>query len=55
MMGLIGDVLRRPLLSLEEPARQSLAGVLQRAGLVELSGGRISAVERTTIGQEVRT
>ena len=55
MMGLIGDVLRRPLLPLEEPARQSLAGVLQHAGLVELSGGRISAVERTTIGQEVRT
>src|SRR5256885_3040224 len=53
MIGLIGDVLRPPLLPLEESARQSLADVLRQAGLVELSGGRIVRTERTDVGEQV--
>jgi 4-hydroxy-tetrahydrodipicolinate synthase len=53
MIGLIGEVLRPPLLPLDEPARQSLADVLRQAGLVELSGGRIVGVERTVVGEQV--
>ena len=53
MIGLIRDVLRPPLLPLEDSARQSLAEVLRRAGLVELSGGRIVAAELTAADEEV--
>ncbi|HEY3071385.1 MAG TPA: 4-hydroxy-tetrahydrodipicolinate synthase [Candidatus Limnocylindrales bacterium] len=53
MIGLIGDVLRPPLLPLEDSARQSLADVLRQAGLVELSGGRIVRTERTVVGEQV--
>jgi 4-hydroxy-tetrahydrodipicolinate synthase len=53
MIGLIGDVLRPPLLPLEDGARQSLAEVLRRSGLVELSGGRIVSAVEVPVDEQV--
>jgi 4-hydroxy-tetrahydrodipicolinate synthase len=53
MIGLIGDVLRPPLLPLEDAARQSLAEVLRRSGLVELSGGRIVSAVEVPVDEQV--
>ena len=50
LMGLLEtDAVRAPLLSLDEGARERLAGVLRVAGLVEADGGRIAAPEQAAV------
>ena len=53
LMGLIGDVVRAPLLSLDEGARGSLAAVLRQTGLLDPSGGRMGRPQDTAVmGEE---
>ena len=53
LMGLISDVVRQPLLSLDDAARESLAAVLRQTGLLDPSGGRMThRAEASTVGQE---
>src|SRR3954452_13235483 len=43
LMGLIAtDRVRRPLLPLEDDAREALAGTLRRLGLIDVAGGRVA-------------
>jgi 4-hydroxy-tetrahydrodipicolinate synthase len=50
LMGLLEtDAVRAPLLPMEDPARDRLAGILRAAGLVEADGGRIATRVREAV------
>jgi 4-hydroxy-tetrahydrodipicolinate synthase len=50
LMGLLEtDTVRAPLLSMEDPARELVAGVLRGSGLIEADGGRIATIEREAV------
>jgi 4-hydroxy-tetrahydrodipicolinate synthase len=52
LMGLISDVVRAPLLSLDDGARETLAAVLRQTGLLDPSGGRMTHRAAAVVGQE---
>ncbi len=53
LMGLVADVVRAPLLSLDDAARANLATVLRQTGLLDPSGGRMARpLETAALGQE---